>query len=69
MSGRATNIVRFGPWSGPASAVPSVRRDAVRVVLRQRGTDVAGIPFFYWYQLVWVILGAAIIGFVYLVER
>jgi len=29
----------------------------------------AGIPFFYWYQLGWVILGAAIIGFVYLVER
>jgi hypothetical protein len=29
----------------------------------------AGIPFFYWYQLGWVMLGAAIIGFVYLVER
>lgn len=29
----------------------------------------AGIPFFYWYQLLWVIVGAAIIGFVYLVER
>ena len=28
-----------------------------------------GIPFFYWYQLLWVIIGAAIIGFVYLVER
>jgi hypothetical protein len=28
-----------------------------------------GIPFFYWYQLLWVIVGAAIIGFVYLVER
>lgn len=30
---------------------------------------IAGIPFFYWYQLAWVILGAVIIGFVYLVER
>ena len=29
----------------------------------------AGIPFFYWYQLLWVIVSAAIIGFVYLVER
>ena len=29
----------------------------------------AGVPFFYWYQLGWVILGAIIIGFVYLVER
>jgi hypothetical protein len=30
---------------------------------------IAGIPFFYWYQLGWVVLGAAIIAFVYLVER
>ena len=29
----------------------------------------AGIPFFYWYQLGWVILGAVIIAFVYLLER
>jgi len=29
----------------------------------------AGVPFFYWYQLLWVIVGAVIIGFVYLVER
>jgi hypothetical protein len=30
---------------------------------------IAGIPFFYWYQLGWVIFGAVIIGFIYLVER
>ena len=30
---------------------------------------VAGIPFFYWYQLFWVVLSAAIIAIVYLVER
>ena len=29
----------------------------------------AGIPFFYWYQLLWVIIGAALTGIVYLVER
>jgi len=29
----------------------------------------AGIPFFYWYQLLWVILGAIVIAFVYVVER
>jgi len=28
-----------------------------------------GIPFFYWYQLLWIILGALIVGFVYLVEH
>ena len=30
---------------------------------------VAYIPFFYWYQLFWIILGAVIIGFVYWLER
>ena len=30
---------------------------------------VAGIPFFYWYQLLWILLGAAIIALVYRVER
>ena len=29
----------------------------------------AGIPFFYWYQLLWIVLGAAIIVFVYRVEH
>jgi len=28
-----------------------------------------GIPFFYWYQLVWVIISAVIIAFVYQLER
>ena len=31
--------------------------------------SVAGIPFFYWYQLLWIIIGAAIIAFVYRVEH
>lgn len=30
---------------------------------------VAGIPFFYWYQLLWVLIGAALIALVYAVER
>jgi len=30
---------------------------------------IGGVPFFYWYQLAWVILGAIIIAIVYLVER
>ncbi len=28
-----------------------------------------GVPFFYWYQLLWVLLSAAIIGFVYRLEH
>jgi Protein of unknown function (DUF3311) len=31
--------------------------------------ELAGIPFFYWYQLAWVLLSAIIVVFVYLVER
>jgi hypothetical protein len=31
--------------------------------------SIAGIPFFYWYQLLWVLLSAVIVAFVYLVER
>jgi hypothetical protein len=27
--------------------------------------DLLGLPFFYWYQLLWVILTAAILGLVY----
>ena len=30
---------------------------------------VAGIPFFYWYQLLWILISAVIIGVVYLLER
>lgn len=26
-------------------------------------------PFFYWYQLLWIVLSGVIIGFVYLVEH
>ena len=29
----------------------------------------AGIPFFYWYQLLWILIGAVLIAFVYVVER
>ena len=28
-----------------------------------------GFPFFYWYQLLWVLIGGALIGLVYWVER
>ena len=29
----------------------------------------AGVPFFYWYQLLWIILGAVIIVIVYRLEH
>ncbi len=31
--------------------------------------QLAGIPFFYWYQLLWIVLGALILLPVYFAER
>ncbi len=30
--------------------------------------EIAGIPFFYWYQLLWIVLGAAILIPIYFWE-
>ncbi len=30
---------------------------------------IAGIPFFYWYQMLWIVLGAAVMIPVYLAEE
>jgi hypothetical protein len=35
----------------------------------QQEPSVFGIPFFYWYQIGWILLSSAIIGFVYRVEH
>ncbi|MGH7282229.1 MAG: DUF3311 domain-containing protein [Polyangiaceae bacterium] len=31
--------------------------------------ELAGIPFFYWYQFLWIPIGAAITAYAYLVTR
>ncbi len=31
--------------------------------------SIAGIPFFYWYQLLWILIAAALIAIVYRLER
>ena len=33
------------------------------------GPSLWGFPFFYWYQLLWVILSVGVIGIVYLFEH
>jgi Protein of unknown function (DUF3311) len=30
--------------------------------------ELAGVPFFYWYQLAWILIGAALVFLVYLIE-
>jgi len=27
--------------------------------------EISGIPFFYWYQFLWIVLGAVLIGIIY----
>jgi hypothetical protein len=31
--------------------------------------SLAGIPFFYWYQMLWIVLGAALLVPLYLAEE
>jgi hypothetical protein len=31
--------------------------------------EIAGVPFFYWYQLVWIVLGAAVMLPLYFSEE
>ena len=30
---------------------------------------IAGIPFFYWYQMLWIVIGAAVLVPVYLADE
>jgi hypothetical protein len=31
--------------------------------------EIAGVPFFYWYQLMWIVLGAAVLLPIYFIEE
>jgi hypothetical protein len=31
--------------------------------------ELFGFPFFYWYQLLWVLISAVLAGIVYIAER
>ncbi len=35
----------------------------------RRGPELFGFPFFYWYQLLWIVLSALIVWFVYVMTR
>jgi Protein of unknown function (DUF3311) len=57
--------------SGPLASLPRPITDAEITFTSPRSGEVMivadrpGIPFFYWYQLLWVLIAAAITGFVY----
>jgi hypothetical protein len=48
--------------------IPYIAMLAVPLYDRAR-PELAGIPFFYWYQLLWIPSGALLILFVYLAEN
>jgi hypothetical protein len=54
---------------GPPVAADTFRGRAVGFLYNTAEPMLAGVPFFYWYQLLWVLLSAVIIAFVYLLER
>jgi len=60
--------VRRVLWARLILAVPFI---AVLWVSSYNSAEpmVAGIPFFYWYQLLWIVIGAALIAVVYALER
>jgi hypothetical protein len=60
--------VRPVPWARVLLLIPFVAMLWVSSYNFARPM-IAGIPFFYWYQLLWILIGAAIIGFVYALER
>ncbi|OJW29664.1 MAG: hypothetical protein BGO51_11340 [Rhodospirillales bacterium 69-11] len=59
---------RAVPWARCLLLIPIVAMLWVSSYNRIEPT-LAGFPFFYWYQLVWVLLSAVIIGIVYAMER
>ncbi len=48
--------------------VPALAALAVPVFNRTAPT-LWGFPFFFWYQMLWVILSAALVGLIFLLEE
>ncbi|MBN8903985.1 MAG: DUF3311 domain-containing protein [Rhodospirillales bacterium] len=61
-------VPRAVPWARCLLLIPIVAMLWVSSYNRIEPT-LAGFPFFYLYQLVWVLLSAVIIGIVYAMER
>jgi len=67
MAGPATTN-RRGNWARVLLLVPFVAL-LVPNFYAHADPRLAGIPFFVWYQFLWVILGVAITGLVYAASR
>lgn len=61
-------VPRAVPWARCLLLIPVVAMLWVSSYNRIEPA-LAGFPFFYWYQLMWVLLSAVIIGIVHAMER
>jgi hypothetical protein len=55
-------------WPRALLAIPFIAALWVSSYNRIEPT-LGGIPFFYWYQLAWILIGAGIVLAVYVIER
>lgn len=64
--GRGPNDLRFSPWN-LLLLIPLLM--LITAWYNHDGPRLFGMPFFYWFQFVWVIIGVASVWIVYLMTR
>jgi hypothetical protein len=67
MDGRPARS-RAGQWARLLLVIPYVAL-LIPALYARAEPRLAGIPFFIWYQFLWVLLGVAITGAVYALSR
>ncbi len=63
-----SNTNRPGSWARILLVVPFIAL-LLPTLYAHADPRLAGIPFFIWYQFLWVILGVGITGLVYVLNR
>jgi len=67
MTGQKKTVSRFRYWPRLLFLIPFI---AVLWVPFYNAVEpqLGGVPLFYWYQLAWILLGAAVVLLVHLIE-
>jgi hypothetical protein len=68
MKGKGDKRQRFRHWPRLFFLIPFVAMLWVPSYNRVEPT-LGGIPFFYWYQLAWILIGAGIVLLVYMLDK
>ena len=67
MAKPASNATWLQHWPRALLAIPFIAALWVPSYNRIEPA-LGGVPFFYWYQLAWILIGAAIVFIVYVIE-